>query len=85
MPAVVDPAIIGSVADVNTEAVGISAGVAMGNLYQAAAQAMGAALLNCTNAQQQGYHIGLFAHSGSRCTHSFQHQTHVPTQWRNGR
>ena len=57
MPAVVDPAIIGSVADVNTEAVGISAGVAMGNLYQAAAQAMGAALLNCTNAQQQGYQV----------------------------
>ena len=41
-----------SIADLNTQVVGMSPSVAMGNLYQAASQATGTALLNCTNAQQ---------------------------------
>lgn len=57
MASTVNPQITDSITETNTEAVGMSPGVAMGTLYQAAAQAMGAALLNSTNAQQQGNQI----------------------------
>jgi len=43
-----------SISAVNTQVVGMAPSIAMGNLYQAAAQATGTALLNCTSAQQNG-------------------------------
>ena len=44
----------GTIAEINTQVVGIAPGFAMGNLYQAAAQATSIAVLNCSNAQQNG-------------------------------
>jgi hypothetical protein len=49
----VNSQITDSVTQVNTKVLGDAPAIAMGNLYQATAQALGLAALNATNAQQQ--------------------------------
>ncbi|NCI49452.1 glycerol-3-phosphate dehydrogenase [Sediminibacterium roseum] len=58
MPSSVNDQITDSITEVNTETIGNSAGVAMGNLYQAVSQALGLAAYNATEAQQQGNILG---------------------------
>ncbi|MGD1844304.1 MAG: RebB family R body protein [Salibacteraceae bacterium] len=43
-----------NISQINAQTVGLSPSIAMGNLYQAAGHALGQAMLNCTNAQQNG-------------------------------
>jgi Killing trait len=54
-PTSVNDQITDSVTQSNTEVLGASPAVAMGNLYQATAQALGNAAHNATSAQQQAY------------------------------
>ena len=49
----VNSQITDSVTQVNTKVLGDAPAIAMGNLFQATAQALGLAALNATNAQQQ--------------------------------
>jgi len=49
----VNAQITDSVTQVNTKVLGDAPAIAMGNLYQATAHALGLAALNATNAQQQ--------------------------------
>jgi hypothetical protein len=49
----VNSQITDSVTQVNTKVLGDAPAIAMGNLYQATAQALALAALNATNAQQQ--------------------------------
>lgn len=49
----VNPQITDSITQVNTKVLGDAPAVAMGNLFQATAQALALAALNATNAQQQ--------------------------------
>ena len=52
-PTSVNDQITDSVTQANTSVLGDAPAIAMGNLYQATAQALGLAALNATNAQQQ--------------------------------
>jgi hypothetical protein len=54
-PTFVNDQITDSVAQANTEVVGYAPAIAMGNLYQATAQALANAAHNATNAQQQTF------------------------------
>ena len=54
-PTSVNNQITDSVTQVNTKVLGDAPAVAMGNLYQATAQALANAAHNATNAQQQSY------------------------------
>jgi hypothetical protein len=54
-PTSVNNQITDSVTQANTEVVGYAPAIAMGNFYQATAQAMSNAAHNATNAQQQSY------------------------------
>ena len=54
----VNDQITDSISEVNTETIGNSPAVAMGNLYQAVSQALGLAEYNATEAQQQGNILG---------------------------
>ncbi len=54
-PTFVNDQITDSITQANTKVLGDSAAVAMGNLYQATAQALANAAHNATNAQQQSY------------------------------
>lgn len=54
----VNDQITDSIAEVNTDTIGNSPAVAMGNLYQAVSQALGLAAYNATEAQQQGNILG---------------------------
>ena len=54
-PTAVNNQITDSVTQANTKVVGDAPAVAMGNLYQATAQALANAAHNATNAQQQSY------------------------------
>ena len=54
-PTFVNDQVVDSVTAVNTKVLGDSPAVAMGNLYQATAQALSNAAHNATNAQQQSY------------------------------
>ncbi|MCC8473925.1 RebB family R body protein [Xanthomonas arboricola] len=54
-PTAVNNQITDSVTQVNTKVLGDAPAIAMGNLYQATAQALANAAHNATNAQQQGY------------------------------
>jgi predicted lipoprotein with Yx(FWY)xxD motif len=54
-PTSVNNQITDSVTQANVEVLGVSPAVAMGNLYQATAQALANAAHNATNAQQQSY------------------------------
>jgi len=51
----VNPQITDSITEVNTKVLGDAPAIAMGNLYQATAQALANAAHNATNAQQQSY------------------------------
>lgn len=50
--------IIDSITEVSTEVIGEAPSIAMGNLYQATAQALANAAHNATVAQQQGNILG---------------------------
>jgi hypothetical protein len=52
-PTSVNDQITDSVTQANTSVLGDAPAIAMGNLYQSTAQALGLAALNATNAQQQ--------------------------------
>jgi hypothetical protein len=52
-PTTVNPQITDSVTQVNTEVLGTAPAIAMGNLYQATAQALANAAHNATSSQQQ--------------------------------
>ncbi|WP_329888861.1 RebB family R body protein [Stenotrophomonas sepilia] len=54
-PTAVNDQITDSVTQANTKVLGDAPAVAVGNLYQAAAQALANAAHNATNAQQQSY------------------------------
>lgn len=54
-PTAVNDQITDSVTQANTEVAGHAPAIAMGNLYQATAQALANAAHNATNAQQQSY------------------------------
>jgi len=54
-PTAVNDQITDSITQSNTKVLGDSPAVAMGNLYQATAQALANAAHNATNAQQQSY------------------------------
>jgi hypothetical protein len=54
-PTAVNDQITDSVTQANVEALGEAPAIAMGNLYQATAQALANAAHNATNAQQQSY------------------------------
>jgi hypothetical protein len=54
-PTEIDPQITDSITQVNTKVLADSPAIALGNLYQATAQALGNAAHNATNAQQQSY------------------------------
>ncbi|MEA3032583.1 MAG: hypothetical protein QOH86_599 [Sphingomonadales bacterium] len=54
-PTHVNDQITDSVTQANTEVVSYAPAIAMGNLYQATAQALANAAHNATNAQQQSY------------------------------
>ncbi len=54
-PTAVNDQITDSVTQANVEVLGQAPAVAMGNLYQATAQALANAAQNVTNAQQQSY------------------------------
>ena len=54
-PTFVNDQVINSVTAVNTKVLGDAPAIAMGNLYQATAQALANAAHNATNAQQQSY------------------------------
>jgi hypothetical protein len=54
-PTAVNDQITDSVTQANTKVLGDAPAVAMGNLYQATAQALANAAHNATNAQQQSY------------------------------
>lgn len=54
-PTAVNSQITDSVTQANTKVLGDAPAVALGNLYQATAQALSNAAHNATNAQQQGY------------------------------
>jgi hypothetical protein len=54
-PTAVNDQITDSVTQANVEVLGDAPAVAMGNLYQAMAQALANAAHNATNAQQQSY------------------------------
>ena len=58
MPSSVNDQITDSITEVNTETIGNSPAVAMGNLYQAVSQALGLAAYNATEAQQQANVLG---------------------------
>jgi hypothetical protein len=58
MASTVNDQITDSITEVNTETIGSSPSVAMGNLYQAVSQALGLAAYNATEAQQQGNILG---------------------------
>ncbi|MHB8287061.1 MAG: RebB family R body protein [Caulobacteraceae bacterium] len=57
-PTSVNSQITDSVTQANTNVLGDAPAVAMGNLYQATAQALSNAAHNATNAQQQSYVTG---------------------------
>jgi hypothetical protein len=54
-PTAVNSQITDSVTQANVQVLGTAPAVAMGNLYQATAQALANAAHNATNAQQQSY------------------------------
>ena len=54
-PTSVNSQVTDSVSQTSTEVLGVAPAVAMGNLYQATAQALANAAHNATNAQQQSY------------------------------
>ncbi|MDN7674302.1 RebB family R body protein [Burkholderia oklahomensis] len=54
-PTAVNNQVTDSVTQANTQALGVSPSIAMGNLYQATAQALANAAHNATLAQQQMY------------------------------
>ncbi|AOJ70319.1 MULTISPECIES: RebB family R body protein [Burkholderia] len=54
-PTAVNNQVTDSVTQANTQVLGVSASIAMGNLYQATAQALANAAHNATLAQQQMY------------------------------
>ncbi len=54
-PTAVNDQITDSVTQANVQAIGLSPAIAMGNLYQATAQALANAAHNATMAQQQMY------------------------------
>ena len=54
-PTAVNSQITDSITQANTEVLGTAPSVAMGNLYQATAQALSNAAHNATNHQQQSY------------------------------
>jgi hypothetical protein len=54
-PTAVNDQITDSVTQVNTKVLGDAPAIAVGNLYQATAQALANAAHNATNAQQQSY------------------------------
>jgi len=54
-PTAVNSQITDSVTQANTKVLGDAPAIAMGNLYQATAQALANAAHNATNAQQQSY------------------------------
>ena len=54
-PTAVNDQITDSVTQANTKVLGTAPAMAMGNLYQATAQALANAAHNATNAQQQSY------------------------------
>ncbi|KAG1389196.1 hypothetical protein G6F58_013339 [Rhizopus delemar] len=54
-PTAVNDQITDSVTQANTKVLGDAPAVAVGNLYQATAQALATAAHNATNAQQQSY------------------------------
>ncbi|KJV08793.1 glycerol-3-phosphate dehydrogenase [Elstera litoralis] len=54
-PTSVNDQITDSVTQANTQVVGISPALALGNLFQATAQALANAAHNATNAQQQSF------------------------------
>jgi hypothetical protein len=54
-PTAVNDQITDSVTQANTKVLGDAPAIAMGNLYQATAQALANAAHNATNAQQQSY------------------------------
>lgn len=54
-PTAVNSQITDSVTQANVQVLGTAPAVAMGNLYQATAQALSNAAHNATNAQQQSY------------------------------
>jgi len=54
-PTAVNDQITDSVTQANTNVLGDAPAIAMGNLYQATAQALANAAHNATNAQQQSY------------------------------
>lgn len=56
-PTAVNSQITDSVTQANTKVLGDAPAIAMGNLYQATAQALANAAHNATNAQQQNYVI----------------------------
>lgn len=58
MASTVNDQITDSITEVNTETIGNSPAVAMGNLYQAVSQALSLAAYNATEAQQQGNVLG---------------------------
>jgi hypothetical protein len=58
MASSVNDQITDSITEVNTETIGNSPALAMGNLYQAVSQALGLAAYNATEAQQQGNVLG---------------------------
>jgi hypothetical protein len=57
-PTAVNDQITDSVTQANTKVLGDAPAIAMGNLYQATAQALSNAAHNATNAQQQSYVTG---------------------------
>ena len=54
-PTSLNSAITDSVTQANVQVLGDAPAIAMGNLFQAAAQALANAALNATNAQQQNF------------------------------
>ncbi|HEY9176449.1 MAG TPA: RebB family R body protein [Flavipsychrobacter sp.] len=58
MASTVNDQITDSITEVNTETIGNSPAIAMGNLYQAVSQALGLAAYNATVAQQNGNMLG---------------------------
>jgi hypothetical protein len=54
-PTAVNDQITDSITQANTKVLGDAPAIAMGNLYQATAQALANAAHNATNAQQQSY------------------------------
>lgn len=63
MASTVNDQVTDSITEVNTETIGNSPAIAMGNLYQAVSQALGLAAYNATVAQQQGNILGQAATS----------------------